>query len=82
MKIVFDNTYEIVRKDRRKFEIFFLNEFGIKFPKVRWKNVSLSEGKLISLITNVYRARQKSDSHAFCFKNASKLLENDKRLVQ
>lgn len=44
LKIVFDNKYDIVRRNEEKFKIFFLNQFGLQYSKVRWKNAVLSEG--------------------------------------
>ncbi|KAG8191449.1 hypothetical protein JTE90_020701 [Oedothorax gibbosus] len=47
LRLVFDGDYQRIARDKRKFEIFFLNRFGRAYPKVRWKNVSLSEGSVI-----------------------------------
>ncbi|GIY39168.1 uncharacterized protein CDAR_193981 [Caerostris darwini] len=47
LKIIFDGNFKAVKADQRKFEIFFLNLFGRKYPQVRWKNLTVSEGSVV-----------------------------------
>ncbi|GIZ02288.1 fibrocystin-L-like [Caerostris extrusa] len=47
LKIIFDGNFKAIKADQRKFEIFFLNHFGRKYPQVRWKNLTVSEGSVV-----------------------------------
>ncbi|GFU88544.1 uncharacterized protein TNCV_4442211 [Trichonephila clavipes] len=47
LQILFNADFQIVTKDQRKFEIFFLNYFGTKYSSVKWKNVTVSEGSVV-----------------------------------
>ncbi|CAL1268013.1 unnamed protein product [Larinioides sclopetarius] len=47
LQILFDGDFKKVSGDQRRFEIFFLNHFGRKYPKVKWKNLTVSEGSVV-----------------------------------
>ncbi|GBO22839.1 hypothetical protein AVEN_182365-1, partial [Araneus ventricosus] len=47
LQILFDGDFKKVSSDLRRFEIFFLNHFGRKYPKVKWKNLTVSEGSVV-----------------------------------